>query len=199
MLAADYFIVPDISQQNSNASGGNFGGFAAGFLPHGIGAIAANINVHSSEASTLLTLVDARTTEQIYIAEGAAKKTDIGFGAGGGYGGWSGFGGLAGSGYTNTDIGKVIMAAYYNAFVDLVHYMQSQQPGSAAATAPLVAQKTTTEVHLRTGPSTDAASRYTVHQGALVYPTGKRDGIWMEVDDENGNRGWMSSAYATPR
>jgi hypothetical protein len=40
---------------------------------------------------------------------------------------------------------------------------------------------------------------YTLHSGALVYPTGQRNGVWMEVDDENGNRGWMSSAYATPR
>jgi len=199
VLAADYFIIPDISHENRNSGGGNIGGLAAGFLPGGWGAVAANINIHSSEASTVLTLVDARTTEQMYIAEGSAKKTDIGFGGGGGFGGWSGFGGLAGSGYTDTDIGKVIMAAYYNAFVDLVHYMQSQQPGTAQANAPLVAQRVTTEVHLRTAASTDSASRYTVHTGALVYPTGRRDGIWMEVDDENGNRGWMSSAYATPR
>ena len=95
--------------------------------------------------------------------------------------------------------GKVVMAAYYNAFVDLVHYAQAQQPGAQQANAPIVAQKATTDVHLRTGPSTDAPSRYTVHTGALVYPTGKRDGIWMEVDDENGNRGWMSSAMATSR
>jgi curli biogenesis system outer membrane secretion channel CsgG len=199
VLAADYFIIPDIARQNANSGGGNFGGLAGSFLPGGWGAVAASISVKSSEADTLLTLVDARTTEQMYIAEGHAKKTDVGFGGGGGWGGWAGFGGLAGSGYTNTDIGKVIMAAYFNAFVDLVHYMQSQQPGGAQADAPIAAQRVTTDVHLRTLPSTDAPSRYTVRTGALVYPTGKRDGIWMEVDDENGNRGWMSSAYSTPR
>lgn len=199
VLAADYFIIPDIANQNSNAGGGNVGAAFGHFLPGAFGAIAGSISVQSKQADTLITLVDARTTEQLYIAEGAAKKTDIGFGAGGGWGGWGGFGGLAGSGYTNTDIGKVIMAAYFNAFTDLIHYMQAQRPGEQQAQAPNAAQRTTTEVHLRSGPSTSTPSRYTVHQGSLVYPTGKRDGIWMEVDDENGNRGWMFSAYATPR
>jgi curli biogenesis system outer membrane secretion channel CsgG len=199
VLAADFFLIPDIARQNSNSGGGNFGGMAGHFLPGGFGAFAGSISVQSKEANTLITLVDARTTEQLYIAEGNAKKTDVGFGAGGWGGGWGGFGGLEGSGYTNTDIGKVIMQAYFNGFVDLVHYMQNQQPGAQQANAPLAAQRATTEVQLREGPSTSARIRYTVHSGSLVYPTGQRNGVWMEVDDENGNRGWMSSAYATPR
>ncbi|HUZ11805.1 MAG TPA: CsgG/HfaB family protein [Caulobacteraceae bacterium] len=199
VLAADYFIVPDISRQNGDSGGGNIGAAFGHFLPGAFGAIAGSISIHSQEASTLLTLVDARTTEQLYVAEGAAKKTDIGFGGGGGWGGWAGYGALAGSGYTNTDIGKVIMAAYYNAFVDLVRYMQTQAPDAAQANAPLAAQRITRDVQLRKTSSISAPVVYTLHMGALVYPTGRRDGVWMEVDDENGNRGWMSSAYATPR
>jgi hypothetical protein len=133
------------------------------------------------------------------VAQGDAKKTDVGFGGGGGWGGWAGYGALAGSGYTNTDIGKVIMAAYYKSFVDLVHYMQTQQPGGAQQNAPIAAQVVNREVQLRKSASVKAAIVYTLHSGALVYPTGSRNGIWMEVDDENGNRGWMSSAYSTPR
>ena len=199
VLAADFFIIPDIARQNSDSGGGNIGAAFGRFLPGAAGVIAGSISIKSQEASTLITLVDARTTEQLYIAQGDAKKTDVGFGGGGGWGGWAGYGALAGSGYTNTDIGKVIMAAYYNAFVDLVHYMQTQQPGGAQENAPIAAERVTQEVHLRKAPSTGAAIVYTVHTGALVYPTGSRNGIWMEVDDENGNRGWMSSAYATPR
>ncbi|HWA63163.1 MAG TPA: SH3 domain-containing protein [Caulobacteraceae bacterium] len=199
VLAADYFIVPDIARSNSNSGGGNFGGFAGHFLPGSIGAIAGSISVQSKEANTLITLVDARTTEQLYIAQGDAKKTDVGFGGGGWGGGWGGFGGLGGSGYTNTDIGKLIMQAYFVAFIDLVHYMQTQAPGQASANAPIAAERTTVDVQLRDGPSLNARIRWTVHAGALVYPTGQRNGVWMEVDDENGNRGWMSSAYATPR
>jgi hypothetical protein len=199
VLAADYFIIPDIVTQNAHSGGSNVGGVLGGFLPGGFGAVAAGIHTNSSEAHVLITLADARTTEQMYIAEGAAKKTDWSFGGGGGFGSWAGFGGLAGSGYTSTDIGKVIMAAYFNAFTDMIHYMQAQQPGQAAASAPIASQRTTSNVQLRASPSTSAAITYTLHAGASVYPTGKRDGIWMEVDDENGNRGWMSSAFATSR
>jgi opacity protein-like surface antigen len=199
VLAADFFIIPDIARQNSDSGGGNMAAAFGRFLPGPMGAIAGSISIKSQEASTLITLVDARTTEQLYIAQGNAKKTDVGFGGGGGYAGWAGFGALAGSGYTNTDIGKVIMAAYFNAFVDLVHYMQTQQPGGAQENAPIAAQVVSREVQLRKTASVRAPIVYTLHSGALVYPTGARNGIWMEVDDENGNRGWMSSAYSTPR
>src|SRR5271167_2420749 len=65
VLAADFFIVPDIARQNSNSGGGNVGAIAGSFLPGGFGAIAGSISVRSKEADTLLTLVDARTTEQL--------------------------------------------------------------------------------------------------------------------------------------
>ena len=199
VAAADYFIIPDIAGSNRNSGGSNIGAVAGSFLPGGFGAIAGSLRIKKSEAHTLLTLEDARTTEQLYVAEGAAQKSDISFGGGGGGGGYGGFIGMAGGGYSDTDIGKVIGAAYFNAFVDLVHYMQTQEPGQQAAQAPAAAQRTTSEVRLRESPSLGAKVVYTLHVGAAVYPTGQRNGIWMEVDDENGNRGWMSSAFATSR
>ena len=199
VLAADYFIIPDISRTNQDSSGSNVAGMLGHFVPGGWGSVIGGISIKSQEASTVITLVDARTTEQMYAAEGVAKKTDVGFGGGGGFAGWAGYGALAGSGYTNTDIGKIVMAAYFNSFVDLIHYMQQQQPGQAQQNAPIAAQRVTQNVQLRKTPSVSAPIVYTLHEGALVYPTGDRNGVWMEVDDENGNRGWMSSAYATPR
>lgn len=112
IAAADYFIIPDIANSNRNSGGSNIGGAVGSFLPGGFGALAGGLRVKKSEAHTLITLEDARTTEQLYIAEGVAQKSDVSFGGGGGFGGWSGFGALAGSGYTDTDIGKVISAAY---------------------------------------------------------------------------------------
>ncbi len=199
VAAADYFIIPDIANSNRNSGGSNIGGALGGFLPGGFGALAGSIHVKKSEAHTLLTLEDARTTEQIYVAEGAAQKSDVSFGGGGGMGGWSGFGALAGSGYSDTDIGKVITAAYFNAFVDLVHHMQGMQPGEAAATAPAASQRTTGPVQVRAGPSSAAKIVYSLAAGASVYPTGQRNGVWMEVDDENGNRGWLPSTLTTSR
>ena len=141
IAAADYFIIPDIANSNRNSGGNNVGAALGSFLPGGFGALAGGIHVKKSEAHTLITLEDARTTEQLYIAEGVAQKSDMSFGGGGGLAGMTGFGALAGSGYSDTDIGKVISAAYFNAFVDLVHYMQNQAPGQQAAAAPVASQR----------------------------------------------------------
>jgi curli biogenesis system outer membrane secretion channel CsgG len=199
VAAADYFIIPDIAGSNSNSGGSNVGAAAGSFLPGGFGALAGSLRVKKSEAHTLITLEDARTTEQLYVAEGAAQKSDVSFGAGGGGGGYGGFIGVAGGGYSNTDIGKVIGAAYFNAFVDLVHYMQGQQPGAQAAAAPAASQRTTADVKVYAAPSNTSKVVLSLHAGTTVYPTGQRNGIWMEVDDENGNRGWMPSTMATAR
>jgi hypothetical protein len=154
-----------------------------------------------SEAQALITLVDARTTEQLYVAEGVAQKTDVGFELGGGGGGWGGFGAAAGGGYANTEIGKVITAAYFNAFVDLVHYMQGSAPTGAQASQAAGIQAYTVKepAVLHATPSPKAGAVRSFHAGDLVYPTGQKNGVWWEVDDENGNRGWVSSALITPR
>ena len=193
IAAADYFIIPDIADSNNNAGGMNVGSAVGGFLPCGFGALAGGLNNKRSEAHTLITLEDARTTEQLYIAEGVAKKTDWGFGGGGFLGGMTGFGGLEGSSYTNTDIGKVVMAAYFNAFVDLVHYMQQQQPGGQAANAPIASQRATQPMNVYSGPSATSRVVFNLQPGAQIYPTGQRNGVWMEIDDANGNRGWVNS------
>jgi hypothetical protein len=130
-----------------------------------------------------------------------AKKTDISFGAGGGGGGWGGFGAAAGGGYSNTEIGKVITAAYFNAFVDLVGYMQRGAPtgAQASANAGIQGYSVKQNLVLRKSASPSAASVRTFTPGDVVYPTGQKNGIWWEVADENGNRGWVSSAFIAPR
>ena len=93
VAGADFFIVPDLANSNSNSGGNNLGAVAGAFGRRlgGFGALAGSISTKKSEAQALITLVDARSTEQLYVAEGTAQKTDISFGAGGGGGGWSGF------------------------------------------------------------------------------------------------------------
>ena len=131
------------------------------------------------------------------MAEGVAKKTDISFGAGGGGVGAGVFGALAGGGYANTDIGKVITAAYFNAFIDLINHMQGTQPGVAAAAAPIQSYQATAAMALRSSPSSSSVRGFKA--GDTVYPTGQKNGVWWEVDDENGNRGWVSSAMISAR
>ncbi|MEI9963891.1 MAG: SH3 domain-containing protein [Caulobacteraceae bacterium] len=192
--AADYIIIPDIVTQNGDSGGMNLGGLGRAFGGP-FGGVIGGLSTKTSEAHTLITLVNARTTEQEYVAEGTAKKTDIGFG-GGGYGG--GFGAVGG-GYSNTDIGQVISAAYLNAFVDLIGHMQGTAPGTAQAAAPIQAYNVTTPMIMRMGPSPGTKALRNFKPGDLVYPTGQKNGVWWEVDDENGNRGWVSSAFISPR
>ena len=199
IAAADFFIIPDIANSNRNSGGNAIAGGLGGLLPGGFGALAGGLRIKKSEAHTLITLVDARTTEQLYVAEGTAQKSDLSFGGGGGGGSWAGFGGLVGGGYSDTDIGKVISAAYFNAFTDLVHYMQAQAPGQQAASAPAASQHATGPASVRAAPSASARVVYSLRPGQLVYPTGQRNGVWMEVDDENGNRGWVPSTMMSSR
>ncbi len=202
VASADYFIIPDIANSDSNTGGAAIGAIAGSLLPGGFGALAGGLRTKKAQAHTLITLVDARTTEQVYVAEGVAQKTDISFSGGGGGFGTTGFLGAAGGGYADTEIGKVISAAYFNAFIDLINYMQAGQVATgaqASANAGIQAYTVNQALVLRKAASPQAAQVRSFAPGDLVYPTGQKNGIWWEVDDENGNRGWVSSAFITPR
>ncbi len=194
--AADYTIVPDIADANSNQSGA---GAALGGLLGGragiVGGLVGSINTRQSTARTLLTLVNVRTTEQEFVAEGTASKTAISFG-GGGFGGL--IGGIGG-GYSNTPIGQVIAQAYLVAFTNLVNYMQAQTPGQAAAAAPVQSYVTKAAIAMRTSASATGKIVRTFGVGDTVYPTGQKNGVWWEVDDETGNRGWVPSPQITAK
>lgn len=112
MASADYSMSPSITFSNNNAGGmtGGLGGVGGGVL----GAVIGSINV--KEASTMLTMVDNRSSVQLVAAEGSARNMDFG-GMGALFGGGLG-GGLGG--YTNTAEGKVIVAAFTDAYNNVV-------------------------------------------------------------------------------
>jgi hypothetical protein len=199
VAAADFFIVPDLANSNGKSSGGAIGAAVGAFGGRlGMaGALASGLTVKSSEAQALITLVDARTTEQLYVAEGVSKKTDIGFGGGGWYDGV----GAIGGGYGNTAMGKVVTAAYFNAFTDLVRYLKTNAPTGEEASQAAGVQAMTVKaaIVMRKTPSPQGAQVRTFAVGDMVYPTGQKNGIWWEVDDETGNRGWVTSTQISPR
>jgi curli biogenesis system outer membrane secretion channel CsgG len=191
--AADYAIVPDIAGANANAGGG-FGGLG-GLVGGRAGAVLGAVRTQRAEARVLLTLVNIRTTEQEYVAEGTAQKTNVALG-GGGFGGLLG---AVGGGYSNTDIGQVIAGAYLNAFVDLVGHLQGAIPGQARAEAPIQTYVARQAVQMRTTATPSAKVVRALKVGDSVFPTGRKDGVWWEVDDENGNRGWVTSVMIGPK
>jgi curli biogenesis system outer membrane secretion channel CsgG len=138
--AADYFLQPDIVSTNKNSGGGGAGAAVGGLLGHfggwggAVGALAGSINVKKGEANVTLDLVNARTTEEEALTEGYARKTDISWGAGGGYASWwGGFAAAGASGYQNTEIGQVIVLAYLDAYKKMVTQLGGYSVIPAAA------------------------------------------------------------------
>jgi curli biogenesis system outer membrane secretion channel CsgG len=193
LRAADYILVPDITSKNANSGGTNVGGLFGGLMGGVAGAIVSNISVSSKTADTLLTITNVRTGEQEVMAEGHGSKTDLGFGVGGGGFGLGGFGAAGISNYQNTAIGQVVILAYIDAYTKLV----SQMGGLSDAPAQTAAQQTVTLSRpgiLRATPDEKGTKVRDLDQGMILYPTGNSEGIWREVSDEVGNKGWVSNA-----
>lgn len=114
-VVADYLLKPEIVMANKDSEGFNVGAIKLpGPLGKALGAGGASIK--SSEAGTVLTLVDIRSTVRLAAAEGRSKDSSFRLG-GGAFGGGVG---LAGSAFANTDEGKLIAAAFADAYNKMV-------------------------------------------------------------------------------
>ena len=116
MVASDYGLSPEIIFSNNDAGGAGavLGGLIGGGRGRAVAAIGGGMKTR--EASAMLTLVDNRSGVQVAASEGSASKTDFA-----GFGGL--FGGVAGAGlggYQNTAEGKVLTAAFMDAYNQMV-------------------------------------------------------------------------------
>ena len=129
MVAADYYLTPNVTFSDANAGGlgAGIGGALGTLLPTSFGSVIGGVagGLRFREAESVLAVTDTRTGVQVAIAEGSAKTTDLGGGLG--LGGLAGFGALGG-GYGSTDQGKVVAAAFLDAFNGLVHQVRAMQP-----------------------------------------------------------------------
>ncbi|MFT3754981.1 MAG: CsgG/HfaB family protein [Pseudoxanthomonas sp.] len=190
--AADYVLVPDLIGANSNAGGNAVSGLLGGLIGGGAGALVGGLNFKKKTADVVLTVTDVRSSEQVAMAEGSSKKTDIGWGAGGGLFGSNGLGGASVGGYANTEIGQVITLAYLQAYTDLIGQLGGLPDNAAAANATQALTVTKPARLLATAKGGKAVRDLEV--GMMLYPTGNKDGIMWEVEDELGNQGWVSSS-----
>src|SRR5271167_2173866 len=191
MKAADYVLVPDIANKNRNSGGTNIGGMLGGLLPHGLGALVGGVSLKSKTADVVLTLTDVRSTEQVALEQGHAKKTDMGWGAGGG----AFFGGFAAGGassYANTEIGQVVAMAYLDAYTKMVADLKNNAPD---AKADNVQQSVTMSKPGKMYADSNLKSAVVrdLDPGMTLYPTGDKMGVWWKVTDELGNAGWVVS------
>lgn len=191
--AADYVIVPDLISQNSNAGGNAIGGLLGGFVGGNAGVLLSGLNFHKKTADVVLTVTDVRSSEQVAMAEGSSKKTDLGWGAGGGLFAGGGFGAMGAGGYANTEIGQVITLAYLQAYTDVVKQLGGLPDNAASANTQQAVAMARPGRLLANAQGTGAAVR-ALDAGMMLYPTGNKDGLMWEVQDELGNKGWVSSS-----
>lgn len=115
MVTADFILTPNVvfSEGNAGGIGAGLGGILRHVSPLA-GAIAGGLKF--KEAQTSMLLADARSGVQVAAAEGSTKKADFAIGAA--LFGGSGFGGAGG--YSNTNEGKIIAAAFLNNYKKIV-------------------------------------------------------------------------------
>jgi curli biogenesis system outer membrane secretion channel CsgG len=198
--AADYVLVAEVQASNRNSGGNMIGGGIGAVMGGPIGGLLGGIKTRKMEANTILSLTNVRTTETLAVVDGYAVKNDTSFGAGGFLGGGGVGGGLVGGGYENTDVGRVVTLAFIQAYSKMVTELGLVNPGGAGT-----AEASPTKTFTAQGPSamrrTAAAGGAVIRMlpaGAIVYPTGKKAGLFWEVADENDNVGWVLNTKLAP-
>jgi len=190
MVQADFTMIPDIVSSNNNKSGSNVGGMLGAFIPGGAGALVGGMKLTSKSANVVLNVVNNKSSEE-YVSEGQSTKTDLGWGGGGGIFASGFLAGGGASGYDNTELGQVIALAYLDAYTALVNDLG----GLSEAIAGPQAERAVTMKYagrLFTGPATTTAVIKPLDAGAMLYPTGNKQGGFWEVQDEMGTKGWVS-------
>lgn len=195
VVAADYFVIPDIISQDDNSGGGNIGGVVGGLVGGKVGALLGGVQSKNLEAHTLLTVVNTRTSVQELIAEGTFKKSDISFNLGAAlFGSGGGLAGVGG-GYEDTEIGRIVTAAYIDAYTNMVSQMGGLAANAKAA-APIPTHVMVESSRMYKQPGGDNAEVVRMlRQGTEVYPTGQKSDIYWEIEDPVGNLGWVSSEF----
>lgn len=121
---AQYTLVPSLTFSEQDAGRGMSGIIAAIPVLRDIAGLAGLVDqVKIKEAQVALLLTDNETTEQLAAATGSVKVTDLGVG---------GFvagklGGAGGLGWSNSNEGKVIAAAFFDAHNKLVSQVRELQ------------------------------------------------------------------------
>lgn len=194
--AADYVLVAEVQAKDADAAGSNLAGVAGGLIGGRLGGVVGGIKTRKLEASTVLSLTNVRTTETVSVQEGYASKTDVSFGAGAGF---AGFGGAVGGGYEDTEVGRIVTLSFIQAYSKMVDELGlSEDRPTPVQAAPLKTFTVMASLSLRSAPAARSKIIRTLPAGAIVYPTGAKNGLWWEVADENDNVGWVLNTKLAP-
>lgn len=217
LVAAEYFITPQIVFSEPNAGGGGVAlglGSRLGIVGAIAGAFVGSMRVQ--EAQVVLFVTDAASGIQVAAVEGSAKVRD--FGGAGGLGaigsGLIGFGAIGG--YSKTNEGKLIAAALLDSFNEMVPHMQAMtaKASASAAEAPAAPAPATpvpapapsgagvpafaagasytpaVAINVRAGPGTTAAVVGRAAPGSVLTASGERRNDWWHVRSAT-TEGWV--------
>jgi len=125
----------------------------------------------------------------VAAGQGVVKKSSLTFGGAGG-GGWASTAAGA-AGYQGSKDGEMLTEAFVIAFNQLVsqrELMADAPEAAGAAPGAVVAADTV----MRASASKEAAAVRALRAGTELDPTGKREGLFIEVKDNFGTLGWVS-------
>ena len=127
------------------------------------------------------------TGQTIATGSGEVKKSSLTFG---GVGGWAQ--GVQNAGYGSSKDGQMLAEAFIIAFNGVAAQgpVLAQAPKAAAPAAALASVASDTV--MRAAPAGDAAEVRKLRSGTTLTPTGQRDGLFVEVADSFGTKGWVS-------
>ena len=136
-----------------------------------------------------LRVVSPSTGQTIAAGSGSVKKSSLSFGGNS----WASTA-AAGAGYQGSKNGQMLTEAFVLAFNQLVaqrSVLDSAPAAGNAATSASVAV-VAVDTKMRSASAANAAEVRTLRAGTELTPTGERNGLWLEVADNFGTKGWVS-------
>ena len=140
-----------------------------------------------------LRVVSPASGQAIASGSGTVKKSSLTWGGAGGYG-WAANAASA-SGYQGSKDGQMLAEAFILAFNQLVAQKAALEaaPALTAATAAAPAGAATAiDTSIYSLASKTSPAVRSVRAGTVLVPTGKREGLFIEVADSYGTKGWVS-------
>lgn len=143
------------------------------------------------QVAAAIKVLSPATGQTITVGSGEVKKTTLSFG---GSNAWSA--GAQAAGYAGNKNGQLMAEAFVIAFnsVSAQGAVLQQAAGGGAQQAAAAEAGTVVAVDtiMRAGPAQDAAQVRSLRAGTALKSTGERQGLFIEVEDNYGTKGWVS-------
>lgn len=141
------------------------------------------------QVAAAIKVLNPATGQTITVGSGEVKKTTLSFGGAGALAQ-----GAQAAGYSGSKDGRLMAEAFMIAFNAVAAQGPVLQRAAAAApaAAPEPGATVAIDTILRQGPSADSLEVRTLRAGTELTPAGGREGLFIEVEDNYGTKGWVS-------